>query len=149
MANLDKKINYNARNFDQVRTELINFVREYYPDVFSDFNDASVGMMLLELNAAVGDMLSFNTDRAFNETQINYAQERASLLELARTFGLNIPGNRPSITIVDWEVEVPVDGDTFDGGPRIFDIFWVLFLVPNSSGVRNVNFGPISYIGRG
>jgi len=114
MANLEKKINYNARNFDQVRTELINFVREYYPDVFSDFNDASVGMMLLELNAAVGDMLSFNTDRAFNETQINYAQERASLLELARTFGLNVPGNRPSITIVDWKVEVPVDGDSFD-----------------------------------
>jgi len=111
---MDKKIDYNLRNFSQVRTELINFVREYYPNTFSDFNDASVGMMLLELNAAVGDMLSFNTDRMFNETQINYAQQRSSLLELARTFGLNIPGKRPSITIADWSVEVPPDGDTFD-----------------------------------
>jgi hypothetical protein len=50
----------------------------------------------------------------FNETQINYAQERSSLLELARTFGLNVPGKRPSITIVDWSVTVPVDGDSFD-----------------------------------
>jgi hypothetical protein len=36
-------------------------------------------------------------------------------LELARTFGLNIPGKRPSITIVDWTVtNIPVNGDTFD-----------------------------------
>ena len=109
-----RKIDYNARNFADVRDQLVNFIKQYYPDVFSDFNDASVGMMLLELNAAVGDMLSFQTDRMFNETQIDYAQERSSLLELARTFGLNVPGQRPSITIVDWTVTVPVQGDTFD-----------------------------------
>jgi len=110
-----KKIDYNARNFSDVREQLIEFIKKYYPNTFSDFNDASVGMMLLELNAAVGDMLSFQTDRLFNETQINYAQERSSVLELARTFGLNIPGKRPSITIVDWTVtNIPVQGDTFD-----------------------------------
>jgi len=109
-----RKIDYNARNFAEVRSELVGFVKQYYPDVYSDFNDASVGMMLLELNAAVGDMLSYHTDRTFNETQISYMQERSSLLELARTFGLNIPGNRPSITIIDWSVTVPVDGDSFN-----------------------------------
>jgi len=109
-----RKIDYNARNFADVRDQLVGFIQQYYPEIFSDFNDASVGMMLLELNAAVGDMLSFHTDRMFNETQINYAQERSSLLELARTFGLNIPGKRPSISIVDWSVTVPVKGDTFD-----------------------------------
>ncbi len=110
-----KKIDYNARNFADVRQQLIEFIQKYYPETFSDFNDASVGMMLLELNAAVGDMLSFHTDRTFNETQINYAQERSSVLELARTFGLNIPGKRPSITIVDWTVtNIPVKGQGFD-----------------------------------
>tara|TARA_R110002050_G_scaffold79261_1_gene169308 strand:- start:27419 stop:29236 length:1818 start_codon:yes stop_codon:yes gene_type:complete len=109
-----KKINYNARNFADVRQELINFVKQYYPDIFNDFNDASVGMMLLELNAAVGDMLSFHTDRMFQETQIDFAQERNSVLSMARTFGLNIPGKRPSMTIVDFSVTVPPLGDTFD-----------------------------------
>lgn len=109
-----RKIDYNSRNFAEIRDQLVNFIKQYYPDVFSDFNDASVGMMLLELNAAVGDMLSYQSDRMFNETQINYAQERSSLLELARTFGLNVPGKRPSITIVDWSVTVPVKGDGFD-----------------------------------
>jgi hypothetical protein len=110
-----KKIDYNARNFAEVRQQLISFIKQYYPETFSDFNDASVGMMLLELNAAVGDMLSFHTDRMFNETQINYAQEKSSLLELARTFGLNVPGKRPSITVVEWSANnIPANGDTFD-----------------------------------
>ena len=107
-------INYTSRNFADIRTDLVNMVRQYYPDIFNDFNDASVGMMLLELNAAVGDMLSFNTDRMFQETQIDYAQQRQSVLSLARTFGLKIPGKRPSVTIVDFSVTVPPFADTFD-----------------------------------
>jgi hypothetical protein len=107
-------INYTSRNFADIRTDLVNMVRQYYPDIFNDFNDASVGMMILELNAAVGDMLSSNTDRMFQETQIDYAQERKSVLAMARTFGLKIPGKRPSVTIVDFSVTVPVFGDSFD-----------------------------------
>ena len=112
MAN--QGINYTSRNFADIRAGLIDMVRQYYPDIFNDFNDASVGMMLLELNAAVGDMLSFNTDRMFQETQIDYAKERKSVLSMARTFGLKVPGKRPSVTIVDFSVTVPVFGDTFD-----------------------------------
>jgi len=112
MAN--QGINYTSRNFADIRTDLVNMVKKYYPDIFNDFNDASVGMMLLELNAAVGDMLSFNTDRMFQETQIDYAQQRSSVLSMARTFGLKIPGKRPSVTIVDFSVTVPPFGDSFD-----------------------------------
>ena len=97
-----KRINYNARNFLEVRSELINFVKQYYPELFSDFNDA------------VADMLSFNTDRTFQETQIDYAQEKSSLLGMGRTLGLNIPGVRPSVCLVDFRVTVPPKGDSFD-----------------------------------
>jgi len=107
-------VNYSSRNFVDIRTDLINYVKQYYPDIFNDFNDASVGMMLLELNAAVGDMLSYNTDRMFAETQIDYAQEKKSVLSLARTFGLKIPGRRASATIVDISITLPPFGDSFD-----------------------------------
>lgn len=107
-------INYSSRNFVDIRADLINMVRQYYSEFFNDFNDASIGLMLLELNAAVGDILSYNTDRMFQETQIDYAQERKSILSLARTFGLKVPGKRPSVTIVDFTVTVPTFGDTFD-----------------------------------
>jgi hypothetical protein len=33
---------------------------------------------------------------------------------MARTFGLKVPGKRPSVTIVDFSVTVPPFGDTFD-----------------------------------
>jgi hypothetical protein len=109
-----KKINYYARNFADVREELINYIKQYYPDLFSDFNDASIGSMLIELNAAVSDMLSFHTDRMYNETQIDYAQERKNVFAIARTLGLKIPGLRPSVTLVDFVVTVPPFGDTWD-----------------------------------
>lgn len=114
MAATNKKINYFARNFSDVRTELFNFIKKYYPETFQDFNDASIGTMLVELNAAVSDMLSFNTDRMFQETQLDFAQERKSILNIARTLGLNVPGKRPSVSIVDFSVNVPIYGDTFD-----------------------------------
>ena len=110
----EKKINYLARNFADTRTELFTFIQKYYPDLFSDFNDSSVGTMLIELNAAVADMLSYHTDRMFNETQIDYAQQRKSILSIARTLGVKVPGFRPSVTLVDFTVTVPAYGDSYD-----------------------------------
>ena len=107
-------ISYSSRNYADIRSDLINMVKQYYPDVMQDFNDASVGEMLISLNAAVGDMLSFNIDKTFTETQIDYAKERKSVMAMARTFGLKVPGKRPSVTIVDFSVTLPVFGDTFD-----------------------------------
>jgi hypothetical protein len=111
---MEKKINYYSRDFRTIRSELITFIKNNYPDYYADFNDASIGMMLLELNSAVGDMLSFNTDRAFQESKIDYAQERRSLYAIARTYGLKIPSKSPSITICDFSVDVPVKSDSFD-----------------------------------
>lgn len=111
---MSKKINYFARNFSDTRTELVNFIKQYYPNLLSDFNDSSIGSVFIDLNAAVTDLLSTHTDRMFQETQIDFAKERSSVLSLARTFGLKIPGKRPSITICDFSVIVPVNGDSFD-----------------------------------
>ena len=61
-----KKINYSSRNFADYRTDLINYVKQYYPEVLSDFNDSSVGTMLIELNAAIADNLSHLADKNFN-----------------------------------------------------------------------------------
>lgn len=109
-----RKIPYYNRNFADFRQSLINYVKQYYPEIFSSFNDASIGAMLIDLNAAVSDNLAFHTDRQFQETQINYAQERSSVLSMARTFGLKEFGKKPSMTVVDFSVIVPVLGDTFD-----------------------------------
>jgi hypothetical protein len=107
-------INYNTRDFNSVRTELINYVKQYYPDTLSSFNDAGVGSMLIDLNAAVADMLSYHTDKAFNETKLTSAQERSSLMDIARTYGLKVPFYRPSVTLLNITVTLPPNGDSPD-----------------------------------
>ena len=145
----NKQIPYYSRNFADFRENLMQYIRQYYPSIFSDFNDASIGTMMVELNSGVSDVLGFHTDRMFQETQIDYAQERRSLYALARTYGLKIPNRRPSVTILDWTCTVPVLGDSFDssyaplirrgaqgvGGGKTFEVLEDIdFASPYSSG---------------
>jgi hypothetical protein len=110
----DKKISYTVRDFQGVRTELINFTRQYYPDLVQNFNDAGIFSVLLDLNAAVTDNLQFHIDRSIQETVLQYAQQRSSIYNIARTYGLKIPGQRPSVTLVDFSITVPAFGDKED-----------------------------------
>jgi hypothetical protein len=112
MAN--KKISYTPRDFQGLRTELINFTRTYYPDLIDNFNDAGVFSVMIDLNAAISDNLHFHIDRSIQETVLQYAQERSSIYSIARTYGLKIPGQRPSVALVDFSITVPVFGDKED-----------------------------------
>jgi len=104
-------IQYGSRTFGEIRADLIALIRQTYPEVLSDFTDSSVGAMLIDLNAGVTNNLSVNTDRAFQETQLEYAQQRASIVNIAKNMGFNIPARRPSVTVVDFTVSVPVLGN--------------------------------------
>jgi len=110
----EKKISYTVRDFQGVRTELINFTRQYYPDLVQNFNDAGIFSVLLDLNAAVTDNLQFHIDRSIQETVLQYAQQKSSIYNIARTYGLKIPGQRPSVALVDFSITVPAFGDKED-----------------------------------
>jgi len=107
-------IRYGSRTFGEIREDLIALIRQSYPEILSDFTDSSVGAMLIDLNAGVTNNLSINTDRAFQETQLEYAQQRSSILNIAKNMGFNIPARRPSVTVVDFSVTVPVLGNAPD-----------------------------------
>ena len=110
----EKKISYTARDFQTIRTELINFTRTYYPDLIQNFNDAGVFSVLMDLNAAVTDNLHFQIDRSIQETVLQYAQQKSSIYNIARTYGLKVPGQRPSVALVDFSITVPAFGDKED-----------------------------------
>jgi hypothetical protein len=110
----EKKISYTARDFQTIRTELINFTRTYYPDLIQNFNDAGVFSVLMDLNAAVTDNLHFQIDRSIQETVLQYAQQKSSVYNIARTYGLKVPGQRPSVALVDFSITVPAFGDKED-----------------------------------
>lgn len=108
MATQTIQVNYLSRDFSSIRQDLINYLRAFFPEQWQDFNVASPGMALLELNAYVGDLLSFVADKKFNELYLDGLSERKSAYRLAKTFGYSIPGVRPSLTLADITIEVPV-----------------------------------------
>jgi hypothetical protein len=110
----EKRISYTVRDFQEVRTELINFTKTYYPELIDNFNDASIFSALLDLNAAVSDNLHFHIDRSVQETVLQYAQQKSSIFNIARTYGLKLPGQRPSVALVDFSITVPANGDKDD-----------------------------------
>lgn len=166
-----KKISYLSRNFNDYQQQLQSFTALYYPDIMSDFQDASIGEWLIDLQAATSDDLSFYIDRMFQETQIDYAQLSKSKLSIARTKGLKIPGAKASVVEVEWSCYVPIGinntpdinylplirkGSQVSGGSQIFELtsdldFSLQFnsdsisdrqIIPN----RNTNGDLISYL---
>ena len=109
-----RQIPYTSRDFQAIRTELQNYVRTYYPELIQDFNDASVFSVFLDLNAAIADNLNYHIDRSIQETVLQYAQQKSSVYNIARTYGLKLPGQRPSVSLVDFSITVPAYGDKED-----------------------------------
>ncbi len=109
-----KQINYSKRDFSSLKTEQINFIKQYYPGLVQNFNDASILSVLLDLNAAIADNLHFHIDRALQETVLDYAQERQSLFNIAKTYGLKLPSRSASVAVCEFSIQVPVRGDAED-----------------------------------
>jgi hypothetical protein len=150
---MSKQISYATRDFQGLRNELVTLTKNYYPDLVKNFNDASIYSVLLDINAAVADNLHFHIDRVWQETMLDFAQQRQSLYHIAKTYGLRLPGVRPSVALCDFSITVDVRGDKEDtrylgilkggaqvsGGGQIFEtIDDIDFSVPfNKKGEPN------------
>ena len=110
-----KKINYLARTFDDYKSELIKFSNQYYPNMSDTYNDSSVGAWFIDLVSAVGDNLSYSIDRAYQENNINSATMKSTVLNIARSNGLKIPGAKASMCEVALSCVLPAgNSDTGD-----------------------------------
>lgn len=142
-----KQISYSKRDFASLQEEERAFIKRYYPEVIQNFNDASIMSVYIDLNAAIADNLHSNIDRSLQETVLDYAQQRSSLYNIAKTYGLRLPTRSASLAICEFAVDVPVFGDAEDerylpimktgsrfiGSGQIFEtIFDVDFASPTS-----------------
>jgi hypothetical protein len=115
---MEKKINYLARDFQSIKSELINFTKKYYPELSDNFNDASVGTWFIDLLSAVGDDLSYHTDRMYQETNLDSAKLRSSVLNAARLNGVKIPGPKCSMCEVELSVNLPLTDNSNNSSPN-------------------------------
>jgi len=82
-----KDIKYLGRDFNTLKEGLVEFAKVYYPNTYNDFNEASPGMMFVEMAAYVGDVLNYYIDSQFKESLLMHATERRSLLSMAAALG--------------------------------------------------------------
>ena len=112
---MENKISYLDRNFDDYRQSILDITRQYYPDVFANLNDASIGAWLVDILCDIGDNLNYHIDRTVQETSLDSAKMFSSIQDMARTNGLRIPYKKAALVEVELSCNLPIYKQGVDG----------------------------------
>ena len=112
---VSKEVNYLGRDFTDIRNNLIEFAKNYFPNQYNDFNEASPGMMFVEMASYVGDVLNYYVDNQFRETLLQFAEERKNVLAIAQSYGYKPKLATPATVELTVSVEVPAKSDGVGG----------------------------------
>lgn len=100
----DKKpelIDYTATDFLELRNALIEYVKAVYPLDYKNFAESDLGVMLLELVAYMGSVLSLKADMLVHENFIRTAKDRDSVRKLFELVGVSMKGPTSAQANVD------------------------------------------------
>ena len=107
---IKKDVNLVGRDFGDIRKNLIDFTKNYFPQTYNDFNESSPGMMFMEMASYVGDVLSYYTDVQLRESVLEEAQEKSNVFTIAQSFGYKPKLNVPATTILTVYQIIPAMG---------------------------------------
>ena len=116
---VSKEVNYLGRDFTDIRENLIEFAKNYFPNQYNDFNEASPGMMFVEMASYVGDVLNYYVDNQFRETLLQFAEERKNVLAIAQSYGYKPKLATPASVQLSVSVEVPAKVNGSDYKPDL------------------------------
>jgi hypothetical protein len=104
----NKNISYLNKTFPEFKASLIEFAKNYFPNTYTDFSEASPGTMFIEMAAYVGDVLSFYTDTQIQENFVLTAKEKTNLLNMAYSLGYRPKSSYASVSLVDFYQRIPI-----------------------------------------
>jgi len=116
-SNKGRNIKYLNKDFAQFRENLIEYSKTYFPKTYSDFNEASPGMMFIEMAAYVGDVLSYYIDDTLKESMMLYAEDKENVLALSQYLGYKPKVVSPSVVLLSVYQVVPSKGTGIDNEP--------------------------------
>lgn len=102
-----KQINYISKTFTDFRQNFIEFTKAYYPNTYADFNEASPGMMFIEMASYLGDVLSFYIDNSFKENLLAYAEQQENVITIAQFLGYKPKLTSAATTTAELTIVVP------------------------------------------
>lgn len=119
------QVDYTSRDYAAIRDDLVNNIPNFAPEWTSrDAND--FGIIMLEMFAYMGDLMSFYIDRMANEAYIGTATQRDSVLSIAALLGYSVTQGTPatvelSFAAVDSAVNIVVPAKTLVATSTIVD----------------------------
>jgi hypothetical protein len=102
-----RQIKYLAKDFDSLRSNLLEYARLYYPNKINDFSEPSVGGLFLDMAAYVGDVMSFYMDHQYQELNPITAVETQNIETHLTNAGVQIMGASPATVPVTFYVVIP------------------------------------------
>ena len=100
-------IKYTSRDFDSIKTDLVEHAKRYYPNSYNDFSDSSFGGLVMDSVAYVGDILSFYLDFQTNESFLETSLDLNNIRRIASQMGYNYYGNPSSYGMATLFVLIP------------------------------------------
>ena len=80
-------VDYTKTSFNEIKEELVQYIKRYYPDTYKDFKKSSFGSMMLDLVSYVGDQLHYYSDHNANEAIAAYTKDPNILIQHIQTLG--------------------------------------------------------------
>jgi len=105
-------VNYLNKDFVSLKRNLVDYAKTYFENSYKDFNETSPGMMLIEMSAYVGDVLSFYIDQQYREMLLPLAEEKRNIINISKMLGYKVKPIIPSF--VNLTVKQKVDADRSD-----------------------------------
>lgn len=102
-----KLIKYTSRDFDSIKSDLVDHAKRYYPNSYNDFREGSFGSMMFDSVAYVGDILSFYLDYQVNESFLETSIEYDNIRRHAKRNGYNFYGRPSAYGIATFYVLIP------------------------------------------
>lgn len=147
------EVNFNAYDFDTIRSSMIEYIRFNFPEDFNDWIESSEFVAIIDLLAYLGQTLAFRMDLNTRENFIDDAERRDSVLKLARLLSY-VPNRNISAEGLVKIIGVTTDEPILDSlGQNLQNAFiewddannpdwfeqWILIF--NSAFVQNNPFG--------
>ena len=109
MSNKKTKVsvNYTSKDFQSIREDLVRLAERFYPDSFLDFSENSLGAMMIDSVAYVGDQLSFYVDYNVNESFLDTAVQPSNIARQAAILGYRQPAQQSTYGVVAVYILVP------------------------------------------
>lgn len=139
MAN-EIQIDYTSRDFAALQNDLVNLINARTNVDWDPSDPSDLGAILVEAFSYMGDIMSYYIDRVANETTVDTAIQRQTLLNFARLYGYKPSGPTPATISIKFEnisnqaLDVPIGTQVM--APLLFGPYTEVYFETTQAAVQ-------------